>query len=150
MWLSYLVVITGGCIAVVYPALATGASCLGIIGVRFDYAAGRVVLRRRWSTTTLPLAALAGYHADNYPSGRNRPVPSGWVLETNDGRWFELTSSNFKTLPLLEGDLTRLGVPRRNCSAPRIPLPAACKTHKIRVLVWKRATQSKADFRRVG
>ena len=107
VWLLYLMV---ACSA--YVVAGTGASCLGIIRVRFDPAAGTATFRRWWGTTTVPLAALTGYHAVTYPIRRSGPVPPGWVLETRDGRCFESTPSNLLALPRLKVELTALGLPR--------------------------------------
>lgn len=86
--------------------------CAGIIHVRFDPVAGTLRMRRWWSTTTVPVVALANYHAVRYVSGRSGPIPPGWILETSAGRRFELAPSNLQDLPLLEAELITLGVPR--------------------------------------
>ena len=107
VWPLYLMV---ACFA--YAVVGTGASCLGIIRVRFDPAAGTVTFWRWWGITTVPLAVLTSYHAVTYPIRRSGPVPPGWVLETRDGRRFELIPSNLLALPLLEVELSALGVLR--------------------------------------
>lgn len=109
-WFLYLMV--GG---LSYLVVLIGASCGGVNRVCFDPRAGTVSFRRWWSITTVPLAALSGYHALTYWSPRSGPGPPGWVLETNDGRRFKLEPINLHDLPLLEGALTGLGL---QCGAP--------------------------------
>ena len=106
IWLLYLV---GGCCAALVGSVIAWVS--GIIHLQIDYVAGTVAFQRWWSRTTVPLAALAGYQEIRYTGARGRSVPPGWRLATADGRHFDLAPSNLKALPLLEAELTRLGIP---------------------------------------